>query len=122
MGYLEVLDDMSVYNYFADNTRFFREEFLSLLGTVDVYFIEDDKNTAYLYYRNCAVKVQKDSKTAIDYLDLGGYVWKDKVIDRDFDLCETYECDYKTFISNIAGGDKLTIRSMESTIGYLLHA
>ena len=122
LGYLEVLDDMSVYNYFADKTRFFREEFLSLLGTVDVYFIEDDKNTSYLYYRNCAVKVQKDSKTAIDYLDLGGYVWKDQVIDRDFDLCDTFECDYKTFISNVAGGDKITIRSMESTIGYLLHA
>ena len=53
---------MSVYNYFADKTRFFREEFLSLLGTVDVYFIEDDKDSAYLYYRNCAVKVTKDKK------------------------------------------------------------
>jgi hypothetical protein len=122
LGYLEVLDDMSVYNFFADKTRFFREEFLSLLGTVDVYFIEDDKNTAYLYYRNCAVKVQKDSKTSIDYLDLGGYVWKDQVIDRDFDLCDTFDCDYKTFINNISGNNKLTVRSMESTIGYLLHA
>ena len=93
LGYLEDLDDMSVYNYFADKTRFFREEFLSLLGTVDVYFIEDDKDSAYLYYRNCAVKVTKDKKTTIDYLDLGGYVWKDQVIDRDFDLCDSFNCD-----------------------------
>ncbi|QDP56289.1 MAG: hypothetical protein GOVbin3009_56 [Prokaryotic dsDNA virus sp.] len=121
LGYLEDLDDMSVYNYFADKTRFFREEFLSLLGTVDVYFIEDDKDTAYLYYRNCAVKVTKDKKTTIDYLDLGGYVWKDQVIDRDFDMCESFDCDYKTFISNIAGGNKQTIKSMRSTIGYMLH-
>lgn len=122
LGYLEDLDDMSVYNYFADKTRFFREEFLSLLGTVDVYFIEDDKNTAYLYYRNCAVKVTKDKKTTIDYLDLGGYVWKDQVIDRDFDMCESFDCDYKTFISNIAGENKQTIKSMRSTIGFMLHA
>ena len=122
LGYLEDLDDMSVYNYFADKTRFFREEFLSLLSTVNVYFIEDDKDTAYLYYRNCAVKVTKENKEAIDYLDLGGYVWKDQVIDRDFDLCDAYECDYKTFIENIAGNHKETILSMRSTIGYLLHA
>ena len=122
LGYLEDLDDMSVYNYFADKTRFFREEFLSLLGTVDVYFIEDDKDTAYLYYRNCAVKVTKDKKTTIDYLDLGGYVWKDQVIDRDFDMCESFDCDYKTFISNIAGNNKQTIKSMRSTIGFMLHA
>jgi|14BtaG_2_1085337.scaffolds.fasta_scaffold03280_7 hypothetical protein len=122
LGYLEDLDDMSVYNYFADKTRFFREEFLSLLGTVDVYFIEDDKDSAYLYYRNCAVKVTKDKKTTIDYLDLGGYVWKDQVIDRDFDLCDSFDCDYKTFIKNISGGNKQTILSMRSTIGYMLHA
>ena len=122
LGHLEELEDMSVYNYFADKTRFFREEFLSLLVTVDVYFIEDDKDTAYLYYRNCAVKVTKDKKTAIDYLDLGGYVWKDQVIDRDFDICDSFDCDYKTFIANISGDDKVTIRSMESTIGYMLHA
>ena len=122
LGYLEDLDDMSVYNYFADKTRFFREEFLSLLGTVDVYFIEDDKDTAYLYYRNCAVKVTKTKKTTIDYLDLGGYVWKDQVIDRDFDMCDSFDCDYKTFINNISGGDKQTILSMRSTIGYMLHA
>ena len=122
LGYLEELDDMSVYNYFADKTRFFREEFLSLLGTVDVYFIEDDKSTAYLYYRNCAVKVTKDNKVTIDYLDLGGYVWKDQVIDRDFELCDSFDCDYKTFVKNISGGDKQTVLSMRSTIGYMLHA
>ena len=122
LGYLEDLDDMSVYNYFADKTRFFREEFLSLLGTVDVYFIEDDKDTAYLYYRNCAVKVTKDKKITIDYLDLGGYVWKDQGIDRDFEMCESFNCDFKTFVSNIAGEDKQTIQSMRSTIGYMLHA
>ena len=39
LSHVEKLDDMSIYNYFADKTRFFRDEFLSLLGTVDVYFI-----------------------------------------------------------------------------------
>jgi len=83
--------------------------------------MEDDKDNAYLYYRNCAVNITKDKVNVIDYLDLGGYVWSDQVIDRDFDICEVTDCDYKVFISNIAGGDDNRIRSMESTIGFLLH-
>ena len=75
-------EDVSIYNYFADQTRLFREEFLTLLSTIDIYFIADTPKTSYLYYKNCAVQITKDEVTAIDYIDLGGYVWKDHVIDR----------------------------------------
>jgi len=122
LNHLLEVDDLSVYNYFAENTRYFREEFLTLLSSIDVYFIEDTKDTAYLYYKNGAVKVTHDSLTHIDYLDLGGYVWKDHVIDRTFVVCEPNDCDYKTFISNICATKKDNINSMRSTIGFLLHA
>ena len=121
LNYLLDIDDTSVYNYFAECTRYFREEFLTLLSSINVYFIADNKDTAYLYYKNCAVKITKEEITPIDYLDLGGYVWKDHVIDRVFDLCQVTDCDYKTFITNISGGTDKRVTSMESTIGYLLH-
>jgi hypothetical protein len=97
------LDDVSVYNYFADNTRFFKEEFLSMLSTIEIYFIEDSKDIAYLYYRNCAVKITKKDIIPIDYLDLGGYVWKDHVIDRVFSLCDEEGCTKKRDTHPIAG-------------------
>jgi len=121
LNYLQNVDDLSVYNFFADKTRFFKEDFLSLLSSVDVHFMEDDKNNAYLYYTNCAVNITKDTISIIDYLDLGGYIWKDQVIDREFDLCEVEDCDFKTFISNISDDDTVRINSVESTIGFLLH-
>jgi hypothetical protein len=122
LSHLMDLDDVAVYNYFADNTRFFKDEFLSMLSTIDIYFIEDAKDSSYLYYKNCAVKITKDEVTPIDYLDLGGYVWKDHVIDRNFTICDvTDRCDYRKFISNINGGDHGRIKSMESTIGFLMH-
>ena len=122
LNYLLDLGDMAVYNYFADQTRFFKEEFLSLLSTVDIYFIEDSKDAAYLYYRNCAVKITASEIIPIDYLDLGGYVWKDHVIDRTFSLCGwSDKCDYQTFIWNICGHDEARVRSMESTVGYMMH-
>jgi len=116
------LDDMAIYNYFADQTRLFREEFLTLLSTIDIYFIEDTKDTAYLYYKNCAVRVTKDEITPIDYLDLGGYVWKDHVIDRVFKMCDGSGSVYRKFITNICAGHESRVNSMESTIGFLLHA
>ncbi len=123
LDYLEnKVEDLEVYNFFADKTRFFREDFLSLLNPVNAFFISDDKHTAYLYYKNCAVKVTKKAVTTIDYIDLDGFVWKDHVIDRDFKSCEITDCDFQKFISNVCGGDEKRIRSMESTIGYLLHA
>jgi hypothetical protein len=122
LNHLLELDDIMVYNYFADNTRFFKEEFLSMLSTIDIYFIEDTKEAAYLYYKNCAVKITSEGITSIDYLDLGGYVWKDHVIDRNFSMCKvTSRCDYRQFIRNICGNDDSRVSSMESTIGFLLH-
>ena len=121
LEYLLEVDDTSIYNYFAECTRYFREEFLTLLSSISVYFIADTKDSAYLYYTNCAVKITKDEVTPIDYLDLGGYVWKDHVINRVFDLCDITSCDFKTFVNNIAGNDAQRTKSMESTIGFLLH-
>ena len=121
LNYLDKIDDMTIYNYFADKTRYFKDDFLSLLSSVDVYFMEDTKNSAYLYYKNCAVKVTKTDIEIIDYIDLGGYIWNDQVIDREFNICDIMDCDYKTFISNISGEDANRIMSMESTIGFLLH-
>ena len=121
LSHLIDLDDASIYNYFADNTRFFKEEFLSLLSTIDIYFIEDTKNTSYIYFKNCAVKISKDTIDILDYIDLGGYVWKDHVIDRKFGVCESGTSDYKTFISNVCKKEDDRIESMESTIGFMMH-
>ena len=122
LNYLLDLGDSYVYNYFADKTRFFKEDFLSMLSTIDIYFMEDTQHTAYLYYKNCAVKITKDSVESVDYFDLGGYVWNDHVIDRNFKGCSISECEYQKFIHNICGGDETRITSMESTIGVLMHS
>jgi hypothetical protein len=123
LNFLYELGDMAVYNYFAEYTKYFKEDFLTLLDSIDINLVADTKDVAHLYYRNCAVRVTKDSFIPVDYFELGGYVWKDNVIDRDFVLLEGYhENDYQHFIMNICHGDMSRIAAMESTIGFMLHA
>tara|TARA_R100000951_G_scaffold67648_1_gene57111 strand:+ start:3728 stop:6145 length:2418 start_codon:yes stop_codon:yes gene_type:complete len=124
LSHLLTLDDISIYNYFADSVRFFREEFLTLLETIDIFFIEDTKHSAYLYYNNCAVEITKNSVKIMEYSDLEGYVWRDHIIDRKFKICEVGNCTYQTFVKNICGGEQeqKRIKTMESTIGFMLHA
>ena len=121
LGYLLDIEDKTIYNFFADAVRYFREEFLTLLSTIDVYFMEDTSESAYLYYRNCAVRITPGGVDIIDYLDLGGYVWQDHIIDRNFTECPYEGCDYQKFISNICNNDEHRTATMESTIGYMLH-
>lgn len=84
-----------------------------MLSPVDVYFVYDTKDTAYLYYRNCAVRVTRNSIDTVDYIDLGGYVWKKQVIQRDFKNVIVDSCDFKRFIHNISGADPARVASVE---------
>lgn len=122
LDYLMCINDMSVYNFFAINTKFFQEAFLNYVAKVDPYFMVDTINESYLYYRNCAVRVTKDNIDMIDYKDLGGYVWEKQKIDRDFNKLNTDDCEFKRFVQNISGNNSSRLQSMESTIGYLLHS
>ena len=119
---LMVVEDESVYNYFAENVFYFRSEFLTFLDTVNIHFVQDTKKKAFLYFRNCAIEVSKSDVKIHDYLDIDGFVWKDHVINRDFHLQGRDHCDFSKFVSCISGGDKDRIDTLESTIGYLLHS
>jgi hypothetical protein len=121
LNYVKENAELNVYNFFAEKTKYFKEEFLNMLDPVDVYFVSDTKDTAYLYYRNCAVCVRKDNIETVDYIDLGGYVWKKQVIQRDFSVIDEVDCDYKQFVFNVSKGEEDRVKTLESTIGYCLH-
>ena len=122
LEYLEQLGDMSIYNFFAVNTKFFTEGFLNFLPRIEAKFMSDTNNSAYLYFLNCAIKVTKNDFEVIEYKDLNGLVWQDQKIKRNFTK-KTFEgCEFTKFISNISGDERERIKSVESTIGYLMHS
>lgn len=121
---LQKLEDekqFEVYEYLAINTRYFKEDYLNILDSIDVSMKKDTREIAYVYYRNCIAVVKKDRIETINYIDLDGYVWKDNVIDRDFKVVKNHTNSFQKFISNISGSNDKNILSFESTIGYLMH-
>lgn len=110
-----------VYNYFTKRVNYFTKSFLNFLDEKEVTFKKDSKYESRLYFKNKVVVVSRKEVKTISYLDMDSYIWKDQIISREFVKRDDHDCDFKKFISNVCGGDALRIRSMESTLGYLVH-
>lgn len=125
LNYLEKRDDIGYapYNFMAENTKFFKEDFLSMIGTADVKLKKDTPDTCYLYYRNCAIEITPDGLTAVDYVDLDGFVWKNHIIDREWsDEVVDGKSEFERFIELISGSDNERFDSFRSVAGYLMHS
>ena len=116
------ISEFKVYEFLASNSKYFKEDYLNLLDNIKVEFKEDTIDTGYIYFRNCAVKVTPKSKEIIDYIDLGGFVWKKHIIDYEFKQSDNVDCDFQKFVSLISSNDIERYRSVVSTIGYLMHS
>lgn len=114
--------DYVPYDFMAGNPGYFNINYLSMLKSADIKLKEDTKNACYLYYRNCAVKITRNSIEEIDYLDLDGYVWKNQIIDRDFVKTDHHKAEFRKFVWLVANKEVDRYNSFQSVIGYLLHS
>jgi hypothetical protein len=116
------LNEHKVYELMAGSPKYFKDDYLNILDETKILFKEDTIDKAYIYFRNGAVEVSKDSINIIDYLNLDGFVWKKHIIDFDFELTGEYDCDFSKFIELVSNKDENKINSLCSTLGYLMHS
>jgi len=112
----------SPYNAIADNTKYFRDKYLDLIKSVNVVFKEDTKDTCYLYYNNSVLEISKDKINQIKYIDLDGFVWRNQIINREFEKVDYRDSDFNKFVYLISGQEEDKYFSICSIIGYLLHS
>ena len=110
------------YDLMAGATKYFTADFLSMLDSSDVEMLEDTSDKCYLYYRNCAVEINKNEIITHDYLDIKGYVWKKQIIDRDYINSSYRKSEFRRFLWLISGRKKGRYMSFMSVIGYLMHS
>jgi hypothetical protein len=110
------------YDLMAGTPKYFKDDYLSLINTVTVEFKKDNVDTSYLYYKNCALEITKNSVSEIDFLELDGYVWKKQIINREFKKIDYSFCVFEQFLMKIAGDKDENFKSLCSVIGFLMHS
>lgn len=113
---------LAPFDFMALNTKYFSNEFLNMIEAVDIEIKKDTADTCFLYYKNCVVEIGLDYQKTIDYIDIDKYVWKDSVIDRDFQQFDHHGGEFRSFIWYISGQNKDSYNCFKSAIGYLLHS
>lgn len=93
-------------------------------------FLEDDRITAHLYYKNGVLQITKSSVNLIDYRNVKGLIWETTILNREWNLklvdnSKYLQSDFVKFVRGVTGDrhDKEWSRfiSMKSIIGYLSH-
>lgn len=119
---LRPYDNKKVFDNITSNGRLFHANNLDMLKTTKLTMNRDTATTSYVYFRNGVVVLNRNAgRQFIPLNEVGGCVWKDSVIDYDYVEEEVDDCDFKTFINNVCNNDEDRIKSMESSIGYMLH-
>jgi hypothetical protein len=122
MDYIEEIGDRAVFNHLAGKASVFKEDYLSMLDNIAIDFVKDTATHGTLFYRNCAVRVHRGGRVEeIDYTDLGGYVWKDHILDRDFIRSQYDDGEFCRFVELISGNDPERVKAHRTTMGYLMH-
>jgi hypothetical protein len=110
------------FNFMAESTKYFKEDFLSMISSKDVKFKRDSKSDAFLYFKNHAIKVTSNDIKKIDYIDLEGFIWENQIIQHDHIDSDKKKSVYEDFIMKLSGDDSSRYDSIRSTIGFLLHS
>ncbi len=112
------------------STGLFGSKNQKLLGTVDLNFIEDTKDSGMIFFRNCVVEITDSLISQRSYDEFDGHVWEKNIIQHDFsqvDFIELEEnCDFLQFlrdITEVADPSERENRflSLFSIVGYLAH-
>lgn len=103
-----------------------------MLDDRECEFLKDTKDHCYFFYQNGVVKVGKSNIEFLKYKDIPQYIFKNKILKRDFKILKPEEYNSSTwsqFVNNIGdnyqvnGNSKNPKRAedLKRIIGYLLH-
>ncbi len=102
--------------------QFFGTPTIELLNSLPINFVKDQNDKTYIYFRNTAIEITKDNVTPVKYEEIGGYIWANQIIDREYkevnDNVEEFE--FAKFMKNITGNQE-NYNSLKSIAGYMLH-
>lgn len=123
-SYVEITGEILLQRIYKNIMYYFSSTLPRLRPTEPIRLLEDTKDSKYLFYNNCIVRVSKDSIKTIDYDEIdavvngifkednGTYIWSTNILNRDFPIGfisstgekkHKYDSDFEIFIDCICG-------------------
>lgn len=126
MTHLEKLREFEVWEVIANRvSSVFSDDYLELLPSKDIQFYRDGRSNLSLFYLNGIVNIQPEEIGFIEWKDFTGYVWKNKIIQRnielDMELSRPIDSIFVKFLTNVSKNDDDRFRSLCSSLAYMLH-
>lgn len=121
LTYLMEKGQIKVWNHCSKSPYLFNENHLNMIDSINLKMIQDTKNESFIPFKNCVVKVSKDSIKQIPYIDIDAYIWENQIIQRDFQISIDFNNDFLDFVHKVSNQDEQRIKALESTLGYLIH-
>lgn len=128
----EIIHKQDIKNAVSKNHRLFSREALEWLEYTEVKPLRDTKDAAFLYFKNCFVKITAKGWEAQSYEEIKGHIWEKDIINYDFEGTKNTnfaDFDFNKFLLKITSSetgegwkaDQKRYNSLLSSIGYLLH-
>ena len=130
-NYIDKIDDKE--NPYKDNIRefllnsigkYFGEGLIECIKSTDIKFKRDDKEKAFIYFKEGFAELRKDSVLTFNpYEKLESPIWESSIIKRNFTPIKVkYKMpEFELLLRNAMAGDEDRFLSICSAIGYLLH-
>lgn len=105
------------------NKNLFAETLFEYLHHVNIDFLKDTKDTAYLPFKNGIIEIKADGVRLRKYGEINKVIWRNDIIDFhiDIDPNEETTCEFADFVQKITGGDNDRLLQAISLFGYELH-
>ena len=120
LNYLLERGLINVWNYCSKSPYLFTESHLNMIDSIFLKMLADEKNTAYIPFKNGVVKVTADNTELLNFIDVDGYIWENQIINREFKKVTDFTNDFQDFIKKVSANDKERTKSLELTLGYLM--
>jgi hypothetical protein len=108
---------------YSKSGYYFGEKLIECIPSIELDVIRDKKDEANYYFKNGFVRVDKNNGISLhNYSELGGRIWKSQIIQREFNLVnDEQKSVYEQFLLNVASKSPERLKTIKSSIGYLLH-
>jgi len=118
----EITEEQVLNAFYRSPNIYFSKSKLSLIGNETLEINQDELDCSYFYFINGFVEVSKSCIRLRPYVELKGFIWKDQIIEREFNPNAAEKSNFQTFIFNISGQKESRFQSLKTIIGYLLHS